>query len=248
MLAAGTLHRLGPFDIPGVGPRHLRAYVPHARPKRRPPRLLVLFDAQNVFDDAPAFGGVGWRVHTAAESLRAAAPVIVAVEHGGTARLDELSPFVTERSRGLLPALVSWLADEVVTDAWKKLGVLPEPRGTIIGGSSMGGLAAMYAHHARPDRFGAALCMSSSFWFGHGLIAEYVARSPRPLASRIYVDVGRREGRGMVEGSRSLVTLLRARGYDDETLKFRLDPRGRHDERAWRRRFGAAVRFLVRSR
>jgi predicted alpha/beta superfamily hydrolase len=123
--------------------------------------------------------------------------------------------------------------------------VLPEPRGTIVGGASMGGLAAMYAHHARPDRFGAALCMSSSFWFGHGRIAEYVAHSPRPPASRVYVDVGRREGRGMVEGSRGLVALLRARGYDDETLKFRLDARGRHDERAWRRRFGAAVRFLA---
>ncbi len=245
MLAAGTLHRLGPFDIPGVGPRHLRVYVPRARPKRRAPGLLVLFDAQNVFDDGPAFAGVGWRAHTAAESLRTLAPVIVAVEHGGTARLDELSPFATERSRGLLPALVAWLADEVVTDAWKKLGVLPEPRGTIVGGASMGGLAAMYAHHARPDRFGAALCMSSSFWFGHGRIAEYVAHTPRPLASRVYVDVGRREGRGMVEGSRGLVALLRARGYDDETLKFRLDARGRHDERAWRRRLGSAVRFLA---
>ena len=248
MLDPAILHRLGPYDVPGIGLRHLRAYVPHARPKKRPPSLLVLFDGQNVFDDRPAFGGVGWRAHEAVEKLRSSAPIIVAVEHGGSARLDELSPFENERSRGLLPRLVDWLADEVVTDAWKKLGVVQEPSGVIIGGSSMGGLAAMYAHHARPDRFGAALCMSSSFWFGRGRIAEYVAHTARPLASRIYVDIGKREGRGMVEGSRGLVELLRSRGYDDRTLKFRLDERGRHDERAWRRRLGAAVRFVGRTR
>ena len=248
MLDTAILHRLGPFEIPGIGPRHLRAYVPRARPKKKPPRLLVLFDGQNVFDDGPSFNRVGWRAHEAAEKLRSNAPIIVAVEHGGAARIDELSPFANERSRGLLPALVDWLADEVVTDAWKKLGVLPEPRGVTIGGSSMGGLAAMYAHHKRPDRFGAALCMSSSFWFGRGRIAEFVAHSGRPLASNIYVDVGKREGRGMTEGSRGLVALLHARGYDDRTLKFRLDERGRHDERAWRRRLGPAMRFLMSAR
>ncbi len=248
MLDTAILHRLGPFDVPGVGPRHLRFYVPRARPKKRLPGLLVLFDGQNVFDDGPSFGGVGWRAHEGVEKLRSNAPVIVAVEHGGAERLDELSPFATERSRGLLPALVHWLADEVVPDAWKKLGVLPEASGVIIGGSSMGGLAAMYAHHARPDRFGAALCLSPSFWFARGRIAEYVAHAPRPAASRIYVDIGTREGRGMVAPARGVVEVLRGRGYDDKTLKFRVDSRGRHDERAWRRRFTAAVRFLARPR
>ena len=241
---SGILHRLGTLDVPGIGARHLRIYVPRARPKKRPPSLLVLFDGQNVFDDAPSFNGVGWRAHEAVEKLRSHAPIVMAVEHGGDERLDELSPFASESSRGLLPALVGWLADVVVVDAWNTLGVLPEPRGVMIGGSSMGGLAAMYAHHVRPDRFGSALCMSSSFWFGGGRILDYVARSARPHGSRIYLDVGKREGRGMVEPSRRLVALLHARGYDDTTLRFRLDARGRHDERAWRRRLGAAVRFL----
>jgi predicted alpha/beta superfamily hydrolase len=248
MLDTAILHRLGPFDVPSVGPRHLRFYVPRTRPKKRPPSLLVLFDGQNVFDDAPAFGGAGWRAHEGVEKLRAQAPIVVALEHGGAQRLDELSPFVTARSRGLLPDVVDWLADVVVPDAWQKLGAHPEPRSVIIGGSSMGGLAAMYAHHRRPDRFGAALCMSASFWFGHGRILDEIAQTPRPLASRLYIDVGRREGRGMIEPAQRLVALLRERGYDDKTLKFRLDSRGRHDERAWRRRFAAAVRFLLRTR
>jgi predicted alpha/beta superfamily hydrolase len=229
------LHGLGPFDIPGVASqRWVRVYAPSTRPKKKPPQLLVLFDGQNVFDDAPAFAG-GWRVHEKLERMRSRAPLVLAIEHGGPARIDELSPWRK------LTSLVDWIARDLVPPAIQRFGLAPAPHGVIIGGSSMGGLAALYALLSRPDVFGGAICMSPSLWLERGRIADEVARHGVRRDARIYLDAGRKEPPGMVRGVERMGDLLRAHGA---TLNLRIDPRGHHAESSWRRRFPAAWRYV----
>ncbi|KFE62798.1 hypothetical protein DB31_3912 [Hyalangium minutum] len=84
-----------------------------------------------------------------------------------------------------------------------------------MGGSSMGGLAALYAHFRHPDLFGAALCMSPSLGFADRKIFDYVAAQPKPWTSRIYIDAGAKEdGGSMVADAERLVHHLRERGWD----------------------------------
>ena len=241
-----TVHILGPFTIPWLrGPRLVRVYAP-PRPSGVRPPVLYMFDGQNLFDDAASFAG-GWHLHRSARELAhrgAIAPVIVGIDHGGAHRVRELSPF-RARARGQAAHLIRWIARDLAPRIRRDFGVRDDVAGTAIGGSSMGGLAALYAHFLRPDVFGAALCMSPSLWYARGKIFPWVEGQPRPRISRIYVDAGAREGQMLVDAER-LVGRLRRRGYADHDLHWHPDPQGEHHERHWGRRAPRALDFLFR--
>lgn len=66
-----------------------------------------------------------------------------------------------------------------------------EPACTGILGSSMGGLFAFYAAWTRPDVFGKAVCLSSSFWWGDRWAVRLVQASPPPSPRPFfYLDSG----------------------------------------------------------
>jgi predicted alpha/beta superfamily hydrolase len=119
---------------------------------------------------------------------------------------------------------------------------------TAIGGSSLGGLAAFYAHFRRADLFGGAIAMSPSFWLGHARVLEWIDTQGTPWVSRVYVDCGAHEGRGggMLKLAEQVSKKLEARGYGKDTLRFRADKRGTHSERDWRRRAPGALLWMYR--
>jgi len=244
-MATHVIYKLGPFTVPGFGgERYARVYLPTERPESALP-VLYAFDGQNIFHDDPSHCG-GWYLHHAVRDLSAAgkqAPVIVGIDHGGPRRLDELSPFACAHSRGQVDRLLAWLRRDLMPRIRREFPVRRDAAGTAIGGSSMGGLAALYAHFRRPDLYGAALCMSPSLWFADGKIFDYIAGRPRPPGSRIYVDAGAGEGQMLADAGR-LVEHLRARGYDDTDLHWCPDPQGHHCERHWRKRAPTALEFL----
>lgn len=237
----------------GLAPRAARAYVPQAAPPGTQRPVLVLFDGQNVFGDQGSFAG-GWHAHRAVDRLvawRPVAPVVVAVEHGGVARIDELTPFHDGRRGGKLDALLTAIVDELLPRVHGRLDLQYGPSGHLIGGSSLGGLAALYSHFKRPEVFGGALCMSPSLWFTRAKVLEFVSAQSNPYRSRVYLDAGQREGGGrMLPLVATMASHLEGRGWrsdghGDLRVLLRPDSRGGHDEKAWRRRLPKALRFHV---
>jgi enterochelin esterase-like enzyme len=230
------------------GSRRARVYVPAGADPNEPRPTLYLFDGQNVFGDDGSFCG-GWQAHVAADKLvagkSAVAPLIVGIDHGGEERIDELGPF---GEGGRTDKLLAFMASRLIPTLSKRFAMIAGSVGAVVGGSSMGGLAAMYAHHRRPDVFGGALCMSPSFWFANAAIIDFVARTPRPPISRIYLDCGVREGSGrMLPPVVQIEMLLRNRGYAEGELMWRQDARGAHSEKHWQRRLPKALRFMFRT-
>jgi enterochelin esterase-like enzyme len=245
--APGTLHALGPFAVPGLAARQVRVYLPSDYDPGTPRDALYLFDGQNVFDDGPSYAG-GWHVHTAVErrvERGRPAPVVVGIDHGGRERISELSPFDFRERTGRLELLLDWIVGGLMPALAAALALVPGAAGAVAGGSSMGGLAALYAHFRHPEAFGGALSMSPSFWVADGEILRWVAEQPVPETSRVYLDGGAREDRG---GLLPLVAAMAAhlanRGYDADRLMFRPDARGAHYERSWSRRTPKALRFF----
>jgi len=114
-----------------------------------------------------------------------------------------------------------------------------------IGGSSLGGLAALYAHFRNPEHFGLVLSMSPSLFLGRGKIFEYVASRPKPWTSRIYLDAGGLEAGGnLLRAAERMAAELSGRGWDEGSLRFVAQKRGAHNEKAWRRRAPAAIAWL----
>ncbi|MDP9120331.1 MAG: esterase family protein [Acidobacteriota bacterium] len=246
----GRLHVLGPLEVPGFRARHVRVYLPSTFSPAVPRFALYMLDGQNIFEDEPSFSG-GWHLHAAIERLARSrhrvAPIVVGIDHGGEDRFSELSPFPHEEQPGRLDAFLEWLTGSLTPLLAAELPLIPGALGAVAGGSSMGGLASLYAHFRHPEAFGGALVMSPSFWLADDAILRYVADRPTPEVSRIYLDCGAREGRGtLLPLVAAMAAHLGNRGYDADHLMFRIDRRGAHNERSWRRRLPGALRFFYR--
>lgn len=248
----GQLLSWGALAVPGFGPREVRVYLPggDVPPAQRP--VLYLFDGQNVFGDEGSFAG-GWWAHTAVERLRRyrglSLPIVVGIANGGAMRMDELSPWPLPGGGGggRADAFLDWLVGTLVPRVQAEYGTRPDPFSAVIGGSSLGGLAALHAHYRHPKVFGGALCMSPSLFAGGGALFREIEARPRPMVSRIYLDCGLREGKGqLAKLGESMVRTLETKGYPPEQLRWRLDRRGAHNERAWRKRLPGALRFMFR--
>lgn len=249
-LPHGRLEDLGSFSIPHVGDRRVRLYRPAVKDLTRPRPVLVLFDGQNAFGDEGSFAG-GWHAHRAVDRLVpkrvCVAPWVVAVDHGNGKRIDELGPWRSGAHGGLTPHLADWLAEGLMPQLRARLPVLEGALGGVVGGSSMGGLAALWTHFARPDAFGGAIAMSPSLWFGGRRMFDDFASRATPRFSRVYIDCGLNEGRGHMHPlARSMALAIASRGYHVRQLAFVTDKRGTHSERAWKRRLPKALEFMFR--
>lgn len=209
--------------------------------------VVYLQDGQNLFDPRYAFAG-SWHADEAAASAArlGAEAILVGVANTGATRLAEYSPFPDWRMGG-------GEADRYLTFLVRRVKPLVDAefrtrRGrehTVIGGSSMGGLLALYAFFRHPETFGRASVQSPALWFARAAIFDYVAAAPF-VPGRLYLDVGQREGRPTLENARRMRDLLEEKGFRiGQTLRWLEDPRGTHQEHAWGRRLRKALAFLV---
>ena len=140
------------------------------------------------------------------------------------------------------------------------LPVRTDAAGTLIGGSSLGGLMSLWCAWQRPDRFGRVLAMSPAFPPGQSVLLEQL-RGPRadPGAVRVHLDTGGREGRdlrldrivpwwsaGFRRDVRRTRDALLAGGLRPGIdLRYIEDGKATHREAWWTRRLPDALRFLL---
>lgn len=178
-------HRSGVFttfdalDVGGAfGPRRVHVLVPRdAAPGRRYPAIW-LHDGDTAFWP----GGVARKTWDVAGTLSALAgrvqpAVVVAVTPvDRNAEYTHADWAHGARTWGRLPAHADWLADRL--KPFVDAHFPTDPRRTVIAGSSHGGLASFWAATRRPDAFGAAGCLSPSFFTG----IDSLRHGPRPVA------------------------------------------------------------------
>ncbi len=250
------------FPMPQLGrTRRVWVYVPpsYASGTARYP-VLYMLDGQNVFDAATSYAGE-WGVDEALDSLAAlgdAGVIVIAVDNGGAERANEYMPWPGAfggraigggQARVFLDFLVQTLKPYV--DAHYRTRT--DRVNTGIGGSSLGGLFAVYAALVYPDVFGRVLAFSPAFFINPEIFP--LARAARPLRppTRWYLLSGLEEGgptlppRTFAELQQAMVDTLAAAGVDTAADVRSLAPAdGRHAEWFWRREFPAAYRWLFR--
>jgi len=250
-LRTGEVNVLGPFAVPGFVPRHLRIYLPRGySPAQEGGNFaLWMFDGQNVFGDEGSFSG-GWHLHEAVERMARPGrqlPVVIGIDHGHAERIRELSPFDWEGEPGQITLFLDWITGTLMPVLRAALGLKEGAVGAVAGGSSMGGLAALWSHFHYPHAFGGALAMSPSLWLADRALFADLQAQPAPPLSRIYLDMGGREDKGrMLPLAAALAEDLKSRGWDADRLLWRPDAKGGHNEASWRRRLPKALRFLYR--
>lgn len=243
--------------------RTIRVLVPPgyddpANAERRYP-VLYLLDGQNVFD--ACLSDVSRREWEADETVHrlineGTIPpmIVVGIDHAGRQRGHEYLPFrdhvyspdMPEPAGDRFPRFVAREVMPLVNGAYRTHTGRDH---TAIGGSSYGGVAALYAILARPNDFGRALIESPSLHVGMGELV----RLTDPLAAfpaRVFIAFGGRESSNPAMSDRLIAFVrqveanFRAAGYDDGTLRVVIEPEGRHSEPDWARRLPGALTFL----
>ena len=245
------------FAIPQLGRvRRVWLYLPpdYATSRRRYP-VLYMHDGQNVFDAATSFSGE-WGVDETLDSLHALGDpgiIVVAVDNGGTHRLDEYNPWRAVESRlggGEGKAYVDWLAFTLKPWIDRRYRTMRGAAHTGIMGSSMGGLISLYAALEHPRVFGRAGVFSCACWVADTSVYRY-ARGVRPAkGSRLYFASGAfetEEGQP-ARDQRRVVDTLAAAGWRRASVADVIAADGKHAEWYWRREFAAAYRWLFRER
>jgi predicted alpha/beta superfamily hydrolase len=142
-----------------------------------------------------------------------------------------------------------FLTDEVMPLVDARYRTLTGHDNTGIGGSSYGGVAALYALLAKPNVFGYGLVESPTMWIGMGQLV----RDTSPLVAlpvRVFFGFGGREADNpkvverMIGLIRTVESNFRAAGYDDTNVRFVVDPEAAHNEDAWAKRLPGALSFL----
>ena len=240
--------------------RFLRVWLPpgydDAENEGRYYPVLYLNDGQNLFESATAFAGVEWQVDETADRLirEGVVPplIVVGMDNTGKDRIREYMPYRSMHPRMLRVRgryYPDFLMKEVMPFVGRNYRVATGPENTGLGGSSLGGLIALYTVMARPGVIGRLLLESPSLWAsGRQLVNE--SRSARIWPERIFLAVGTSEAgsaersRTVVDDVRELAAILRRAVLSEKRLRLVIKDGAGHNEAAWAERFPEALQFL----
>jgi predicted alpha/beta superfamily hydrolase len=220
--------------------------------------VLYLNDGQNLFDPATAFAGVHWQVGETAARLIAEhkiRPLIIVGIDNTKDRAQEYIPYKSRDPRVLNAkgkCYPDFLQREVIPLIEERYPVLKGTENTGLGGSSLGGLIALYTQLAAPGVFGRLLIESPSLFVANRKILEE-SRRFRNWPTRVYLGMGTREtgdaqkDAKIVGDIRELENFLHENGLDEQRLRVRIEEGASHSESAWAARFPEALEFLYSS-
>lgn len=229
--------------LSGNTPRRAYIYLPASyrrNPDRRYP-VMYMFDGHNVFFDEDATYGKSWGM---AKYMTASKKelIIVAVEcnHDGDRRLAEYSPMTYENDalgkiHGCGSLYMQWLVGELKPYIDRKYRTLPDRNNTLIAGSSLGGLMALYAVCAYNHIFQRAACLSASLWVSPEQVMGMVAKAHMTPDTCIYLDYGELEMNNHAETADALLAAAQLLFVKHTKLTMRIIPGGTHSEASWER-------------
>lgn len=261
-VTVGRIERLPTLMSRHVDPRPVDVWLPADYSPARRYHVLYVHDGQVLYDAAKSWNQLAWNLHLAVDRLVRAGrlhdTLIVGVWNTGPLRHSEYYPekflpwvaeplrreFITRALSGKprADAYLRYLVDELKPAIDARYATVPGPEGTVIMGSSMGGLISLYALCEYPQVFGAAAALSTH-WVGSfeanaalPLAAFNYLRDhlPDPATHRLYMDRGTAGLDALYGPAQTFVDqLLRDRGYSAPRFDSRVFDGAGHDETAW---------------
>jgi predicted alpha/beta superfamily hydrolase len=209
--------------------------------KRYP--VLYMHDGINVF--------AVWRMDETALALisnKQIEPLIlVLVGHAGTAE-DRFSVYTPSKDprvnqSGQADQYGRMLVEELKPFIDAEYRTLTDASNTGLGGASLGGLVTLYLGLKHPNIFGRLAVLSPSFWWDRGMIFREVKSLSSKPASRIWLDIGTREG--PTDAVKQMRDLLKTKGWvlDSDLVYFEAKDAG-HEDLAFASRAPKFLKFL----
>ena len=222
--------------------------------------VMYFFDGHNLFLNEDATYGKSWGMKEFLESW-GKEMIIVGIEcgHDGQERLSEYLPYPADEGsrfdifepRG--KETMDWIVNEIKPMIDAEYRTWPFRECTAIGGSSMGGLMALYAAVHYNQWISKAACVSSAIGFCMGPLMQDMEESAISDDTRVYLSWGTREARNCpdpdVEDNASDTYCWNRRAADylksvGAVTKLHSQVGGGHCEADWERLVPTFMNFL----
>ncbi len=259
---AGILHPWTEVPVPGAAPLWIRVMLPpgYDEQLRTSHDVIYALDGQALWSDQHDPFGVWGLDHGLDELWRLGVldDVIVVSINTGQDRLGKLGPAPDrDHQGGQGESFLRGITEHLVPFIDATYRTRPQADGRGLLGASMGGLFAFFAAWTRPDLFGNAICLSSSFWWADRWLIKAVQTGECPVPRpKIYMDSGATaspfaEDRNLRDGQHHTRAMMRALldhcwelERDLHVLAF---PGHLHDASAWAARVSIPLQLLFPS-
>ena len=238
-------------SLPTERPRRLYIALPkdYEKTDRRYP-VLYMFDGHNVFYDSHATYGRSWGMREyLKKSKRAVIVVGIECNPEGNNRLCEYSPwdfsawdFGPIKGRGR--KTMEWMTKELKPAIDAEFRTLPDREHTMIAGSSMGGLMAVYAAVAYNKVFSRAAGMSPCLFIHPEKMKSLIARRRIARPTRIYMDYGSGETGEKPYDWTLMFDMAAALSNAGAHVAAAVIPDALHSEAFWEKRIPPCMDFL----
>ena len=171
--------------------------------------VMYFFDGHNLFRDEDATYGKSWGMKEFLEHW-GKKMIIVGIEcgHDGQERLSEYLPYRANKGshfdkfEPMGEETMRWIIEDIKPVIDWDYRTIPFRECTAIGGSSMGGLMALYAAVRHNQWFSKAACVSSAVGFCMRPLMADMRKNAMSPDTRVYLSWGTREAWGLDDPSR----------------------------------------------
>jgi len=259
------------FQIRGVPGEVVRTrfddrIVDYWTPRGGSEHLLIAHDGQNVFDGTTStHRRQTWKMAQSAIDVATEAgikpPTIIAVWHSSTknnpwGRAKDLAPekfftpdtYVDPRWAVKDSAIVlhsDAYLNQIFNDIVPAIVGTYSPEKTAVIGSSMGGLATLYAAIQHPDKFSTALALSPHWIISDdNFLRSFVGEIP--LSMNVWLSIGTRGLDAEYRRSHELAKNLLSTGGMRGNLGTKIFEKSGHNERSWARDVKEPLQFWIK--
>lgn len=214
--------------------------------------VMYMYDGHNLFYDEDATYGKSWGLKEFLEHYNKHF-IVVGIEcnHEGNERLNEFCPYTLPHSRlgniqGKGEQLMDWVVHELKPYIDTQYRTIPFRECTGIGGSSMGGLMALYTVMKYNLYFSKAACLSSAIGICQYQLKKELSLSNMNSDTRIYMSYGKKEAYNQNNFENMINILSEFKNeFESKDITFMLNiTNGRHNEASWEKENKTYMDFL----
>lgn len=208
--------------------------------------VIYMFDAQNLFDAKRSYAGE-WEIDEYLNTIDEMDKevIVVGIEHGNEKRIEELTPYPhAKHGGGKGDAFMKFIINDLKPKIDTNYRTKSDKDHTMIFGSSLGGLMALYGAVKYPEVFSKAGVFSPAFWINPE-IYNLVKTLNGFESNEFYFMAGDAESDAMVSDMEKMIALLKQEGLKAKQIESKVVKGGKHNEKLWRENFPEAFNWLV---
>ena len=222
--------------------RMLHIYLPDDLQEGERLPVFYMFDGHNLFVDEDATYGKSWGIlkYLSENNIRL---MVVGVEcnHKGNHRLREFSPYSFKDDtwgnvRASGKKFLQWMTTDLKDYIDSNYPTLPDREHTYLGGSSMGGLMAVYGGAMHSDVYSKSACLSPFYDYVSDRLVRDLWKLDSLDNSTFYISNGRFEWRTKLDLARGIevnLEVMRVLTYKGAKCYMHCYENGRHSEASW---------------